>query len=226
MTALTPGGAETGIGFSFTLTVESPCYDAVLNYVPTNFPDPFQYVAGITNFAQQKLDINDFTHDGPQDVCNFTFDYILTYRDGNPIDPENISFCNKCNGKIDMFMNKPESIGNYELTLKYAFKGHDVENSPYTYDFEIDIIDPCLDHASLTPQSQTNPNTYYYTGDSPAAQFTLNPFEIEPEDFCTATVTYSCEVVSGPRTDLCTIDEAGPDLVKGVFDPVTGGYTF
>ena len=121
-------------------------------------------------------------------------------------------------------MDKPESIGYYELTLRYAFSDHDVENSPYTYDFEIEIIDPCLDHATLTPQSQTNPSTYYYTGDSPAAQFTLNPFEIEPEGFCTAT--YSCKVVSGPRTDLCTIDETGPEIAKGVFDPVTGEYTF
>ena len=85
VTALTPGGVETDIGFSFTLTFESPCYDAVLNYVPTNFPVPFQYVAGIDKDVEQKLDINDFTHDGPQDVCNFTFDYILTYRDGSPL---------------------------------------------------------------------------------------------------------------------------------------------
>lgn len=52
-------------------------------------------------------------------------------------------------------------------------------------DFEIDVIDPCLNDATLTAQPQSNPSDYLYTGDSPKAQFTMNSFVIDPVGYCT-----------------------------------------
>ena len=89
-------------------------------------------------------------------------------------------------------------------------------------DFEIDVIDPCLNDAILTAQPQTNPVDYLYTGDSPMAQFTMNPFIINPVGFC--IVQHSCAMVSGPSAfDLCSINNG---LTNGFFDPVTGNWSF
>ena len=74
----------------------------------------------------------------------------------------------------------------------------------------------------LTPQAQTNPADYLYTGSAPSAVFTLAPWTIAPPGFCTPT--HSCAVLSGPvALDLCTIADG---LSTGVFDASTGGYTF
>ena len=61
---------------------------------------------------------------------------------------------------------------------------------------------------------------FFYTGNSPAAVFTMNPFIVDPP-IC--TVTYSCSVISGPRFDLCAIIDGA---TKGVFNTITGDYAF
>lgn len=62
---------------------------------------------------------------------------------------------------------------------------------------------------------------YIYTGDSPKAVFTMNPFVSDPP---VCTVTYSCSMlVSSPRTDLCSIIDGS---TIGAFDPLTGDYSF
>ena len=78
----------------------------------------------------------------------------------------------------------------------------------HTYEFDIEIIDPCLNYAILTPATQVDPPEYLYTGNNPAAQFNLEPFVIEPENFC--TISHSCAVIDDPllpSIDLCTINE-------------------
>ena len=89
------------------------------------------------------------------------------------------------------------------------------------YDFTIEIIDPCIDNAILTPQPQTDPADYYYTGMTPAASFTLNQFVITPPHFCVSD--HSCAVISGPRLDLCDIADG---LSTGIFTSLTGDYQF
>ena len=62
---------------------------------------------------------------------------------------------------------------------------------------------------------------YIYTGDSPKAIFTMNPFVPDPP---VCTVTYSCSMIaSSPRTDLCAIIDGS---TIGAFNTLTGDYSF
>ena len=49
----------------------------------------------------------------------------------------------------------------------------------------------------------------------------LEPFVIDPPDIC--TVDYSCSMISGPRLDLCDIDDGRS---TGVLDAANGNYMF
>lgn len=46
------------------------------------------------------------------------------------------------------------------------------------------------------------------------------PYVIDPS-IC--PVTYSCQILTGPRTDLCSVDFGDTD---GIFDPIDGSYSF
>ena len=74
-----------------------------------------------------------------------------------------------------------------------------VGSTTKTVQFTLKIVDPCLETAILTAYPQTNPDVYYYEPGK-VAQFTLEPFTIEPVGFCTAT--HTCSNLEG----LCTID--------------------
>ena len=78
----------------------------------------------------------------------------------------------------------------------------------------IDLVNPCDDPVSLTDPGQIDPANYYYTGSTPAVQFVLTPFVVDPS-IC--TVTYACLSNTGTRTDLCSASEA-------TFDPTSGHY--
>ena len=60
----------------------------------------------------------------------------------------------------------------------------------------------------------------YFTKLSPSFKFNLIAFEVHPP-IC--PVTYSCEVISGPRTDICSVDDGG---TQASFHPSTGNYEF
>ena len=89
-----------------------------------------------------------------------------------------------------------------------------------TLTFSVLLIDQCFS-PTITVPTQTNPADYYYTYDSPLAEFTLNAFTINPS---VCPVTYSCAITSGPRTDLCTFDDGLGTI--GQFDPALGNYDF
>jgi hypothetical protein len=78
----------------------------------------------------------------------------------------------------------------------------------------VNLIDPCIGSASITPTVQTNPSDYTYTGASPIASFSLNPFTISPS-FCVPT--YSCVITQG-TPDICSI--TGTSTAS--FNTVTG----
>ena len=78
------------------------------------------------------------------------------------------------------------------------------------------MIDPCLNSASITATTQTNPADYAYTAASPLASFSLNPFIISPS-FCMPT--YSCLVTVG-TPDICLITGA----TTATFNTATGNY--
>ena len=61
---------------------------------------------------------------------------------------------------------------------------------------------------------------YYYTGGMPRLEFIVKDFTVDPP-IC--NVDYSCEVVDGPRTDICYISES---VTRGLFNPMSGKYLF
>lgn len=70
-------------------------------------------------------------------------------------------------------------------------------------------------------QNQPNPLEYSYEGvDEPILKYVDPPFLVDPAD---CIVKYSCDVLSGARTDLCDLDE---DFTKSSFDTQTGVYSF
>ena len=66
---------------------------------------------------------------------------------------------------------------------------------------------------------QTQPDDYLYSG---AFTFTLNAFTLDPPS-CGPITTYTCSVISGKRTDLCSISDGS---TSGVFTRSTGKYEF
>ena len=83
-------------------------------------------------------------------------------------------------------------------------------------DFDTKLIDPCLNSATITATLQTNPTDYAYTGATPLASFSLNPFTISPS-FCVPT--YSCTIIVG-TPDICSI--TGTSTAS--FSATTGKY--
>ena len=81
----------------------------------------------------------------------------------------------------------------------------------------IEIIDPCLDPFSLTVQSQTSPDAYFYTGASPRLEFTPFPASVDPP-IC--PIFYSC--LTTPQ-NLCQLADGA---TSAQFTQSTGRYTF
>ena len=83
-------------------------------------------------------------------------------------------------------------------------------------DFDVKLIDPCLNSSTIVATTQINPADYTYTGASPLSTFSLNPFTISPS-FCVPT--YSCVVIVG-FPDICSISGA----TTATFNTGTGSY--
>ena len=73
----------------------------------------------------------------------------------------------------------------------------------------------CDPPASFSVAAQTNPPDYYYTGNSPAMIFSLNPAFVSDPAICVSVATYTCSN-TGP-SDICS---------AGTFDSLTGDFTF
>ena len=82
--------------------------------------------------------------------------------------------------------------------------------------FNLRVINPC---ALIVPE-QESPPEYLYTGAEPILEFTPEAIELDPP-IC--PLTFECKIVSGPRLDLCEVDEG---TSVGGFDERTGQFTF
>lgn len=86
----------------------------------------------------------------------------------------------------------------------------------------IEFIDPCSNPVSVTATPQSGTKTYDYSrASAPPFTFKLRPFAVEPS---ACFFKYSCDVISGPRLDLCSAPVN--DRTKINFDPMTGNYYF
>ena len=103
----------------------------------------------------------------------------------------------------------------YTISLTEYSSVVSVPSNPWVYT----VTDPCL-APTLTVPAQTDPDEYYYTANTPIADFTVADFTITPS---TCSKTYTCTTEDGPGggggfDDLCTIN-SGTTL--GSFDPLT-----
>ena len=57
---------------------------------------------------------------------------------------------------------------------------------------------------------------------TPIVDFSVTEYIVDPA-FCQPELIYSCEVIMGPRLDICDVNDV---LTQAAFDPVTGRYTF
>lgn len=87
----------------------------------------------------------------------------------------------------------------------------------------IEFIDPCPIPEDLTAPDQTDPEDYYYTGDSPSAEFTANPWVVEPP---VCAIEYSCRTTGSPMTPLVDLCDFNDGDTVGNFDAITGNYSF
>ena len=84
------------------------------------------------------------------------------------------------------------------------------------------IIDPCLDPFSLSIALPIDPAeySYTYTGTSPSLDFTPQAAVVDPY---VCVINYSCEIINGPRLDICNVDDG---LTQSSYDSLTGQFTF
>ena len=140
--------------------------------------------------------------------------FTLVKRDLSAFDATVFTF-NTANQSLTTFSTSQAKIGLYQLTLQAKYSGNTYSVAG-KLDFDVKLIDPCLNSATIMATSQTNPADYAYTGDSPLASFSLNPFTISPL-FCEPT--YSCFVIAG-SPDICSISGA----TTATFNTGTGSY--
>ena len=119
-----------------------------------------------------------------------------------------------------VYSEDKELIGNREITLVAQLAEYPEVISQQT-STSIEILEyfgPCAFISIHTPD-QMNPPDYLYTRDG--LQFNLNSFSIDQIDLIEecSPIVYSCEVVSGPRTDLCSFTEGSS---SATFDKATG----
>ena len=94
-------------------------------------------------------------------------------------------------------------MGMHEISVVASITNYpDIISETKVISFE--IRDSCPNPFSVIAPEQNNPPDYYYTGDSPILSFSLTPFVVDP---AVCAVTYSCQVIDGDRTDICTIQD-------------------
>lgn len=216
-TALTPLGVSTPASFTFQVTIIDPCIAAVFTIDSSVFPQPvYEYVASLPADTQTALDAKVSSSEVMATCPDIIFS--LTNADLSAIDSTVFTF-DPIAQTLVTFSNDPTKIGSYPMRLAAQYNGPPTYSEAGSHLFTVDVIDPCLNHAVLTPQGQLDPPSYLYTGD--AVTFTLTPFVIDPVGFCTPT--YQCTETGGSRLDLCSFSDG---ITSATFNSVTGNYVF
>ena len=86
-------------------------------------------------------------------------------------------------------------------------KGENVaglQNEPIIASFVLTIVNPC-DELVVPEQQLNGPLVYEYTGIDPMLEFAPEGIEAKFE-FC--PLIFECQIIAGPRLDLCAISES------------------
>ena len=141
--------------------------------------------------------------------------FEVVNRDGTIIDASVFTYADLTQS-LTTFTDDSLKVGVYPLTLQARYFGGQYPVAG-THDFTVEVLDPCIDQAIVTPQAQANLPDYLYTGLAPVLKKTLTPFVVSPPDFCVPT--FSCAIISGPQFDLCSLNNG---LTQSQFNSATG----
>ena len=111
-------------------------------------------------------------------------------------------------------------IGPNLIELQALFVQYPSVTSGSPVEIDLEIIDPCLDPFDLQAPTQDPVPDYYYTFDQPALTVNTKAFIVDPP---VCGVTYSCQIVDGPRLDICDFSDGD---TSSFFDPSTGDFRF
>ena len=165
VTMLRPSSAVSTFTLSFTITIEEPCGAATFTFDPSIFPDPYEYV--VTQPADVHTILDSLVISSETEAVCPDIVFSFEKRGGGKFDASIFDY-DETLQTLSTYTVSRQKIGVHLLTMYAQYVG-DNYSVAGTYDFEVHLIDPCLDHATLTPQAQTDPADYYYSGNTPAA---------------------------------------------------------
>ena len=112
-------------------------------------------------------------------------------------------------------------LGSHSFSVTGILKDHPTV-TPTLVTETIMIIDPCLDPflLNIAPPIYPAEYSYTYTGTSPSLDFTPQAAVVDPY---VCVINYSCEIINGPRLDICNVDDG---LTQSSYDSLTGQFTF
>lgn len=195
---------------TFELAIKNPCADpSIVSITKTPLPTGLTY----TLFSAPHADGFNFAHD-PFQITSDSLDVSLcgplryfAKFDGSDIDNfSNPMQYDSATRMFNIFSIVEDLIGSWEITLSASLEDYpSIASSEPDVSTTIEIIDQCASLNYIEASEQVNPDVYYYTGSNPALTFTTNPYTISPPE-C-GPVMYTCDVISGSRTDLCSVDD-------------------
>lgn len=150
VTAITPAkeSVDTGIGWSFSVSIRSRCAEATITFDPIILPDPLSYVASFPADVQTIDEAKVTVADDIALLCPFGFEYVLGTQDDSTIDAELFSF-DSSTMTLNTVATVPEKVGEYALAFYAHFAGFPILPTN-KFDFTVIVIDPCIDHAVIT----------------------------------------------------------------------------
>ena len=204
--ARTPLGADSGFFFAYKLDLKESCLLAVLTIDPNIInPAPLSY---ILEQAALKYILDDtVTSSETEAVCPTNFEFKVTTRDGNVINPPVRFDVDSQELKVFSTDRSHLALSPILLTLHTKYEGAQY-NFAGTLDFEIVIVDPCVDTAVITTKPQVNPADYLYESTSVASVlWTLVPYTVD----YTCNIIYSCTTAANSPAvgvDICNLNTA------------------
>ena len=192
--------------------------DALFTLDPTIIPVTYDYIVTQTEDVKFVLDTQVTSTETLATCPDIIFSVVNA--DLTPIDGDVFTY-DPAEQTLSTYTMLQGKVGSYPMVLQAKYDGATYSVAG-THSFTVNLLDPCIEGvATATAVPQTNPPPYYYTTDSPLAEMQLDPYLLS-SPFC--VTTYSCQVLSGPRLDICPGFTDGTTVAT--FSSANGDYTF
>ena len=182
--------------------IPDPCLAATLTIDPAIYaPAPYEYV--LEQAPETRIfDQAHVTSSESVYPCPSTIEFDVTLRNGDPLAGGFLVTFNPATNEISVASSDRSDLdlSPVELSLRAKYEGVEFAYNG-SLDFDVIIIDPCLDIVTVTPEAQTDPSAYDYSGQ---LVWSVDPhFSL---DF-TCEIVYSCATEASPNgSNICAID--------------------